>query len=59
MEEEWWESGSPEALILSHADEWALYWSGTDRRAVDCAMEAVFYDEAGRELGRASLSTPE
>ena len=58
-EEEWWESGSPEKLVLSYADEWDLYWSGTDRRAVDCAMEAVFYDEAGRELGRASLSTPE
>ena len=53
------ESGSPEALVLGYADEWDLYWREPDSRAVDCAMEAVFYDEAGRELGRASLSTPE
>lgn len=52
------ESGSPEALILSYAYEWDLYWREPNQRAVDCVMEAVFYDQTGRELGQAGLSTP-
>lgn len=59
MEEDPDEGGPPEDLILSDADEWDLYWSGPDRRGVDCAMEAVFYDAAGRELERAALATTE
>lgn len=53
------ESGSPEALILSYAYEWDLYWREPKGRAVDCVMEAVFYDQEGRELDRARLNTPE
>ena len=58
-EEENWENQDIERLILSYAYEWDLYWAEQDRRAVDCRMEAVFYDEAGRELGRAQLATTE
>lgn len=35
-----------------------LYQSD-EARGVNCHMEAAFYDEAGRELGRASLATGE
>lgn len=58
-EEENWENQDIERLILSYAYEWDLYWAEQDRRAVDCRMEAVFYDRAGRELGRAQLATTE
>lgn len=58
-EEEQWENQEMESLILSHAYEWDLYWAEQNRRAVDCHMEAVFYDRAGRELGRAQLATTE
>lgn len=58
-EEENWENQDIERLILSYAYEWDLYWAEQDRRAVDCRMEAAFYDEAGRELGRAQLATTE
>lgn len=54
-----WENRTMEELILSHAYEWDLYWAEQNRRAVDCHMEAVFYDRAGRELGRAQLATTE
>ena len=59
VEEEPDESGPPEDLILSCACEWDLYWSEPQRRGVDCAMEAVFYDAEGRELERAALATTE
>ena len=59
VEEDQDEGGPPEDLILSDTDEWDLYWSGLDRRGVDCAMEAVFYDAEGRELERAVLATTE
>ena len=58
-EEANWENQEMEELILSHAYEWELYWAEQKRRAVDCYMEAVFYDRAGRELGRAQLATTE
>lgn len=58
-EEENWENQDIERLILSYAYEWDLYWAEQDRRAVDCRMEAVFYDRAGRELSRAQLATTE
>lgn len=58
-EEANWENQEMERLILSHAYEWDLYWAEQKRRAVDCYMEAVFYDQAGRELGRAQLATTE
>lgn len=58
-EEENWENQDVERLILSYAYEWDLYWAEQDRRTVDCRMEAVFYDRAGRELGRAQLATTE
>ena len=54
-----WENRTMEELILSHAYEWDLYWAEQSRRGVDCRMEAVFYDRAGRELGRAQLATTE
>lgn len=54
-----WENRTMEELILSHAYEWDLYWAEQNRRAVDCRMEAVFYDRAGQELGRAQLATTE
>ena len=54
VEEDQDEGGPPEDLILSDTDEWDLYWSGLDRRGVDCAMEAVFYDAEGRELEQVS-----
>ena len=53
------ESGSLEALVLSQVYAWDLYWREPKGRAVDCIMEAVFYDQTGRELGQAGLSTPE
>ena len=56
-EEERWESGTPEKLILSHAYEWKLYWYEQERRAVDCTMEAVFYGEDGQMLEKATLAT--
>ena len=58
-EEEQWESGSPEGLILSYAYQWDLYWRERGSRAIDCTMEAVFYDAEGRELDRAVLATTE
>ena len=58
-EEERWESENPEQLILSWAYEWELYWREREQRAIDCSMEAVFYDENGRELGRTVLATTE
>ena len=58
-EEEQWENQEMEEMILSCTYEWELYWAEQKRRAVDCHMEAVFYDQAGRELGRAQLATTE
>lgn len=49
------DSGSLENWILSYAYEWDIYTREREHRAIDCAMEAVFYDEMGRELEREAL----
>lgn len=53
------EEDDVEQSVLRRARDWQV-WYTADRawRSIDCAMEAVFYDETGGELGRAVLSTP-
>lgn len=46
-----------ENALISRAYEWLTYRQEKEVRAINCAMEAVFYGEAGEELGRAELST--
>ena len=58
-EEEMWEVQNLEKAILDSACQWKIYWMEQDQRDVDCHMEAVFYDRADRELGRAELATTE
>lgn len=58
-EEEMWEVQNLEKAILDSACQWKIYWMEQDQRDVDCHMEAVFYDRADRELGRAQLDTTE
>lgn len=53
------EEDDVEQSALSGASDWQVwYTAGRDWRPIDCAMEAVFYDETGGELGRAALSIP-
>ena len=58
-EEKMWEVQNLEKAILDSACQWKIYWMEQDQRDVDCHMEAVFYDRADRELGRAQLATTE
>lgn len=53
------DDGDIEWNLLSYVYEWDIYQK-TDPayRAVNVDAEAVFYDEAGAELGRAALGTP-
>lgn len=50
---------SLEHWILGHAYEWDTYIRERKYRSVDCSMQAVFYDGAGRELERMSLGAPD
>ena len=53
------EEDDVEQSVLSRASDWQVWYTADrDWRSIDCAMEAVFYDETGGELGRAALSTP-
>jgi len=47
-----------EVALIGRAYEWmTYYYEHEDYRAINCSMEAVFYDDAGRELARAELKT--
>ena len=48
-----------ERSLLIDVGEWSSYRKPEAYRAADLAMEAVFYDAAGNETGRAALSTPD
>ena len=50
---------SLEWRVVSALHEWHTYTQGPERRSVNCTMEAVFYDQNGVELGRASLASLE
>ena len=54
------DDGDIEWNLLSYVYEWDIY-QRTDPayRAVNVDAEAVFYDKAGMELGRAALGTPD
>lgn len=44
--------------ILSHVYRWQTFHLPQTNRHINCCMEAVFYDESGREVGRGTLNTP-
>ena len=46
-----------EVALIGRAYEWLSYQQKMEANAINCAMEAVFYDDAGQELGRAELKT--
>ncbi|MCI9655269.1 MAG: hypothetical protein HFF45_04500 [Lawsonibacter sp.] len=46
-----------ERRVLDQAARWETYFQG-EHRPVECHVEAVFFDGAGAELGRAALATP-
>lgn len=48
---------SVERMALGAAVRWDTYLNDDIDRAVNCHMEAVFYNENGAELSRATLST--
>lgn len=53
------EEDDVEQSALSDTCDWQIWYTADrDWRPINCAMEAVFYDEAGGELGRAALRTP-
>ena len=49
--EVWW--------LVSNLSQWPTYTQPPEKRDVNCTLEAVFYDQNGVELGRASLASPE
>lgn len=48
-----------ERTAMEKLARWDTYYRKAKYRSIDCRMEAVFFDGAGDELGRAVLSTPE
>lgn len=53
------QAGALEEYALGWACDWDTYQAQPGGRFINCRMEAVFYDESGRALERAQLSTPE
>jgi len=47
-----------EQLVLGYAVEESTYNDPPEVRGIDCTMKAIFYNEEGREVGRAELSSP-
>ena len=47
-----------ERFILGYAVEESTYNDPPEVRGIDCTMKAIFYNEEGREVGRAELSSP-
>ena len=45
--------------VVSALYEWHTYTQPPEKRDVNCTLEAVFYDQNGVELGRASLASSE
>ena len=50
---------SMEGTLLRQLARRYTYEQSAALRGLNCRMEAVFYGEDGRELGRAELATPE
>lgn len=48
-----------EGTLLRQLARRYTYEQSAALRGLNCRMEAVFYGEDGRELGRAELATPE
>ena len=51
--------GFIEKSLFTSLTRWNTYRQSAKLRGFNCHMEAVFYGQDGRELGRAALSSPE
>lgn len=59
QEEDEYGDGFIEKSLFTSLTRWNTYRQSAKLRGFNCHMEAVFYGQDGRELGRASLSSPE
>lgn len=57
QEEEGTQAHELERALISKSYEWLSYRQKKEINAISCNMQAVFYDTAGREIGRAELNT--